>query len=95
MKLPVDYRTLDWKKGEVRAVREAYISQQDGKCYWCGESLDEPPPKRITEKPIRWSLFPKNFQRWPIHLQHCHYTGMTEGAVHMYCNAVMFQYEDR
>lgn len=28
MKLPVDYRTLDWRKGETRAVREQYVKGQ-------------------------------------------------------------------
>lgn len=37
----------------------------------------------------------KNFLQHPIHLQHNHTTGMTEGAVHNYCNAVMWQYEHR
>ena len=31
----------------------------------------------------------------PIHLQHSHNTGVTEGAVHNYCNAVMWQYDGR
>jgi hypothetical protein len=31
----------------------------------------------------------------PIHLQHDHDTGLTEGAVHAYCNAVLWQYEGR
>jgi hypothetical protein len=30
-----------------------------------------------------------------IHLQHCHKTNMTEGAVHAYCNAVLWQYEGK
>ncbi len=47
----------------------------------------------ITDKKINWKLFPENFLKYPIHLQHNHDTGMTEGAVHNYCNAVMWQYE--
>ena len=31
----------------------------------------------------------------PIHLQHNHSTDMTEGAVHAYCNCVLWQYEGR
>lgn len=33
--------------------------------------------------------------RYPVHLQHNHDTGMTEGAVHARCNAVMWQYLGR
>ena len=89
--LPVDYTKLHWT--ERRQVREQYIKEQDRKCYYCGCSLDEPPPNHITDKKINWELFPKNFLKYPIHLQHNHKTGMTEGAVHNYCNAVMWQYE--
>ncbi len=78
---------------ERRELRLAYISAQNNKCFYCGESLSEEPPKRITDKPIKWSLFPDNFLKYPIHLQHNHQTDMTEGAVHAYCNAVMWQYE--
>jgi hypothetical protein len=31
----------------------------------------------------------------PVHLQHSHVTGLTEGAVHAFCNAVLWQYEGR
>jgi hypothetical protein len=40
------------------------------------------------------SLFPKNFLKWPVHLHHSHDTGMTIGAVHSYCNAVLWQYHN-
>jgi hypothetical protein len=95
MKLPVDYTKLDWRKGETRAVREQYEKDQKGCCYWCHSYLDEVPPDSIMKKNIDWSLFPKGFRMSPIHLQHNHDTGMTEGAVHMYCNAVMWQYHGR
>ena len=42
-----------------------------------------------------WDLFPPNFLKYKVHLQHNHSTGMTEGAVHALCNAVMWQYEGR
>ncbi len=90
MKLPVNYTKLDWQN--KKAVREEYIKTQLNKCYFCKCKLDKPAPKRITRKIINWSLFPKNFLQYPIHLQHNHKTGMTEGAVHNYCNAVMWQY---
>lgn len=78
-----------------RQVRLQYIELQHGKCYWCKNDLTEQPPLEITSKPINWNLFPPNFLKYPIHLQHCHYTGMTEGAVHAFCNAYMWQYEGR
>lgn len=91
--LPIDYTRLT--PYERKLVRLQYIEEQANKCAYCGESLSEVAPKRITEKEINWSLFPASFLQFPIHLQHDHKTGMTEGAVHNYCNAVMWQYEKR
>lgn len=91
-KLPLDYNKLHAKK--KKAVREQYVKEQDGLCYYCKCPLNTGPPEHI-KKPIDWDLFPPHFLRWPIHLQHCHITGMTEGAVHAYCNAVMWQYDGR
>jgi len=91
--LPVDYNSL--AAGERKKVRQQYIQQQEGKCFYSGESLESPPPIRITDLEIDWSLFPKGFLNAPIHLQHDHGTGLTEGAVHGYCNAVMWEYEGR
>lgn len=91
--LPVDYTKLQWF--DRKAVREQYIQEQEGKCFYCGFKLEEEPPISITEKEINWNLFPPNFLAHPIHLQHDHFTGLTEGAVHAYCNAVMWQYELR
>lgn len=93
MKLPVDYRNL--LPSEKRDVRNEYVFLQEGKCMYCHSELDKEPPKNITEKKIKWSLFPANFLKYPVHLQHNHKTGLTEGAVHAYCNAVMWQYEGR
>ena len=90
-KLPIDYMKLHWTKR--REVRNQYIEEQDNKCMHCNCSLDEDAPKEITDKKINWDLFPSNFLKYPVHLQHNHYTGMTEGAVHNYCNAVLWQYE--
>ena len=95
MKLPTEYSKLDWRKGEKAAVREQYIVEQKGLCYYCKESLKLDPPSEITNKSINWSLFPPNFLKFPIHLQHNHDTDMTEGAVHAYCNAVLWQYDGR
>jgi hypothetical protein len=75
--------------------REEYVKFQKGKCLYCKESLINNPPERITSKHILWELFPNDFLKYPIHLQHNHNTDLTEGAVHAYCNAVMWQYEKR
>lgn len=91
--LPVDYTKL--KQYERKAVREQYIVEQNWKCMYCHCTLREEAPMVITSMYIDWSLFPEGFLKYPIHLQHCHKTGMTEGAVHNYCNAVMWQYENR
>lgn len=84
---PVDYNSLT--QAQRRTVRERYIKAQDGKCYHCGGFLAEEP----TYKPdINWDLFPPSFLRWPVHLHHNHNDGMTIGAVHSYCNAILWQY---
>ncbi len=93
MKLPINYEKADWRKR--REAREQYVWDQDDKCMHCGEHFDDGPPTSVTEKKIDWSMFPPNFLEYPIHLQHNHSTGMTEGAVHAYCNAVMWQYHGR
>jgi hypothetical protein len=93
MKLPQDYTKLN--ATQRRLVREEYVRQQNDNCMYCGASLDLPPPERITSKSIDWDLFPPHFLKHRVHLQHNHDTGMTEGAVHAYCNAVMWQYEGR
>lgn len=93
MKLPTKYDGLT--PTQKRKVREQYMEEQNNKCMFCTESLLKPAPKHITDKPINWKLFPPNFLKSPIHIQHDHDTGMTEGVVHNYCNAVMWQYEGR
>ena len=91
--LPVDYTELT--QYQRKLVREQYVNKQKGNCLYCKCALSAPPPESITTKKVNWSLFPPNFLKYPIHLQHNHDTGMTEGAVHSYCNAVMWQYESR
>lgn len=91
--LPIDYDTLTPQ--QRREVRKQYVEEQNGVCMFCEGSLLLDPPKHITEKSINWKLFPDNFLKFPIHLQHDHLTGMTEGAVHAYCNAVLWQYYNR
>lgn len=91
--LPVNYEELSAK--QRREVRLRYIEEQNNKCSYCGGSLDEDPPERITDIYIDFSYFPPGFLKHPVHLQHNHDTGMTEGAVHAYCNAVLWQKEGR
>ncbi len=91
--LTANYNRLS--RTDKRQVRLEYVRQQKNKCWYCEGDLNQRPPKRITDKPINWNLFPEGFLNSPIHLQHDHDTGMTEGAVHAYCNAVLWQYFDR
>jgi len=91
--LPVMYDELHW--AVKREVREQYIKEQKGLCYWCKGDLLAKPPKDIMDKQIDLSLFPKGMLDNPIHLQHDHGTGLTEGAVHARCNCIMWQYHKR
>ena len=91
--LPVEYDKIPTR--EKRVVREQYVKEQDNLCWWCGEDLAGDPPEHITEKNVNLRLFPIGFLNHPIHLQHDHDTGLTEGAVHAYCNAVLWQYHGR
>ncbi len=93
MKLPINYETAS--RGKRAGARQQYVKDQKWMCMHCGKSLVEDPPKEMTDKTIDWSVFPPNFLKYPIHLQHNHDTGMTEGAVHAYCNAVLWQYHGR
>lgn len=90
MELPVNYNNLHYRKR--RAVREAYVKVQDGFCCHCKAPLKSSPAMDIAEKPVDASLFPEGFFNWPVHLHHCHETGMTIGATHAHCNAVLWQY---
>lgn len=88
--LPVDYRTLSPKDRLI--VRKQYITEQNGNCHHCGMPLSEVPCSSIEATWVDVRLFPKGFFNWPVHLHHCHSTGMTIGAVHARCNAVLWQY---
>ena len=89
--LPTDYTKLTGKKR--KEVREQYVVEQDNKCFYCNHDLAGKPPVDVTNRKIDFRLFPPGMLKNPIHLQHNHSTGMTEGAVHAYCNCVMWQYE--
>jgi len=90
LKLPVNYDELHFT--ERRTVREEYIRIQDGLCCHCKNALNGEPSVDVTRQSVKKYLFPKNFFKWPVHLHHSHKTGMTIGAVHNYCNAVLWQY---
>jgi len=88
--LPVNYDKL--QRHERRAVREQYIKEQNGLCHHCKQPLNGKPAEDVFNKPINWRNFPDGFLNFPVHLHHHHNTGMTIGAVHAYCNAVLWQY---
>lgn len=90
MKLPVNYNELT--ATQRRAVREEYVRLQNGSCHFCGNKLSGHPVDDVRGAWIDESLFPRGFFSSPVHLHHSHETGMTIGAVHARCNAVMWQY---
>lgn len=78
---------------EQRAeLRKRYASYQNNKCCYCGASLSGPPTDGILKKRISRDLFPKHFFDYPTHLHHNHDTDLTIGAVHAYCNAVLWEH---
>lgn len=84
-------RMAQWER---RALRLRYIDDQEGLCWHCRGLLRDPPPQHVLDKAIDWRRFPggREFLRHPVHLHHSHASGMTIGAVHAYCNAVLWQY---
>jgi len=77
---------------ERKHVRNMYVEAQSGNCSHCGKPLNGVPSDNVNELLIDEQLFPKTFFKWPVHLHHCHKTGLTIGAVHAKCNAVLWQY---
>ena len=90
MELPVHYDSTHWTIR--KKVRNAYVKQQDGLCWYCEASLLGEPHVRVATNSVKESLFPKGFFGWPIHLHHDRKSGLTIGAVHAKCNAVLWQY---
>lgn len=90
MKLPTYYSQLTIE--DKRTVRLLYIEEQEHRCWYCNSNIEKDPPKRILDKPITLRLFPEGFLKNPIHLHHDHDTDLTIGAVHAYCNAVLWEY---
>jgi hypothetical protein len=46
----------------------------------------------VQEIWVDLKLFPRGFLSNPVHLHHCHTTGLTIGAVHSRCNAILWQH---
>jgi len=90
MELPVKYN--DYHYTERWKIRNEYVRVQKGLCYHCAGCLKKEAPDFILEKRIDKDLFPEGFFKAPVHLHHDHSTGLTIGAVHNYCNAVLWQY---
>jgi len=86
----VNYNEIHYT--QKRAVREEYIKLQKGMCAHCGKPLNGKASEAVLRKPVDKKLFPQGFFKWPVHLHHNHGSGMTIGAIHNYCNAVLWQY---
>jgi len=92
MKLPINYKNSHWTI--IKEAREKYVELQDGKCCHCGNPLDGEPSDEVMDKDVNENLFPTTFFKYPVHLHHSHETGLTIGAVHCRCNAVLWQYHN-
>ena len=90
MELPQNYHALHYRERKI--VRLLYVARQRGRCYYCHASLTGPAAAAVLAKPVNRARFPPHFFVWPVHLHHDHTTGLTIGAVHSYCNAVLWQY---
>lgn len=90
IKLPAVYEELTPE--QRKRVREAYVKKQKGLCLYCKQPLEGKPPDHVLKLRLIRGTYPKDFFSWPMHLHHDHATGLTIGAVHAYCNAVLFEY---
>ncbi len=93
MQLPINYK--ESSSETRRLAREEYVKQQKGLCLHCGYPLEGSPAPVMLRKRIDEKLYPVNFFKWPVHLHHDHNTEMTLGAVHAYCNAVLWEYHNQ
>ena len=92
-RVPAEYSKLT-PAGRI-AVRERYVALQAGKCWHCQHDLDNHPAPYVLAYKINWHAFPgreRGFLKHPVHLHHDHTTDLTIGAVHAYCNAVLWQH---
>ena len=88
--LPAMYAAMSPR--ERRAARQQYSAMQGGLCHHCKAPLSGPPAAHVARLRVKRSLFPPSFFQHPVHLHHSHETGLTIGAVHNHCNAVLWQY---
>jgi hypothetical protein len=88
--IPANYTQMT--RQERRIVREEYVRRQGGRCAHCKQPLSKAPADHVRSKQLDMRRFPPGFLDWPVHLHHDHQTGLTIGAVHSYCNAVLWQY---
>ncbi len=91
MELPIRYDKSSPAKRKL--ARENYVMLQEGLCYYCKKPLTGEPASEVKAKPVTKKLYPPNFFKWPVHLHHNHSSGLTIGAVHSYCNAVLWEHE--
>ena len=87
---PVAYSTLT--PHERWQTRDAYVVAQEGKCYHCKSALSGQPASEVASQAVTPRLYPDTFFKFPVHLHHDHETGLTIGAVHSHCNAVLWEY---
>lgn len=92
-RLPVKYSELN--PYERARVRNLYMEKQDNRCMYCNSRFTELPGDKSRGKEIHPELFPEGFFDYTVHLHHDHKTDMTIGAVHCYCNAVLWEYEGK
>jgi hypothetical protein len=94
--IPLPARYDELSQRDRVAVRLEYAERQDGRCYYCQCELDGPPRLDVQLLPIDWRNFPggQAFLQHPLHLHHCHRTGLTIGVVHALCNAVLAEYHN-
>jgi len=90
MEIPAEYNILNIRQKKV--IREQYVEIQKGMCYYCKAPLAGKPATKIANKEVKPKLYPKGFFNNPVHLHHSHLTGLTLGAVHCHCNAVLWEY---
>lgn len=88
--LPINYHDSHWTVR--KEARLQYIKEQDGFCHHCGSLLSEPVPPQIAKYKINKRIFPKGMFDNPIHLHHDRKTGLSIGAVHAECNAILWEY---
>ncbi len=91
MKLPTVYDKIPLS--ERYKIREEYIKLQGGRCYHCNNLLSNLPNDEVRHKMINRRLYPPSFFKHPVHLHHNHVSGMPIGAVHNYCNAVLWEWQ--